>query len=100
MKTIYIIGFLTAILFNTQTKAQDYVVGNPDSENTLFLQNTTEYIPQPPSTDWEPLPDSPDVEVAPPPNRVPEIELQKPIIENDETIIEQQPQPITAQQFD
>ena len=30
----------------------------------------------------------------------PEIELQKPIIENDETIIEQQPQPITAQQFD
>ena len=100
MKIICIISFLIAILFNTQTRAQSYVVGNPDSENTLFLQSTTEYIPPQPSTDWEPLPDSPDVEVAPPPNRVPEIELQKPIIENNETIIEQQPQPLSAQQFD
>ena len=100
MKIIYIAGFLTVILFSAQTKAQSYVVGNPESENTLLLQNTTEYIPQPPSTDWEPLPDSPDVEVAPPPNRMPEIEPQETIIENTDTIIEQQPQPLSAQQFD
>ena len=100
MKIICIISFLTAFFSDTQTRAQSYVVGNPGSENTLFLQNTTEYIPPHPSTDWEPLPDSPGVEVAPPPNRVPEIKPQETIIENNETIIEQQPQPITAQQFD
>ena len=65
--------FLTASL----AKAQDMSasVGNPGSSNTMIITNVTGIADTPPNiplNDFEPLPDSPGVEVAPPPNRIPQ----------------------------
>lgn len=108
MKNNYITYIAATLFFYLPAHAQNYIVGNPGSENTLFLKNTVEYIndqqPETP-TDWEPLPDSPGVEVAPPPNRTPKDTFQaneqpeKVIFENTSTIIEPLPQ-MSSQQFD
>lgn len=108
MKTDYITYTAAALFFYLPAQAQNYIVGNPDSENTLLLKNTVEYInneqPDIP-TDWEPLPDSPGVEVAPPPNRIPQDisqvneQPEKVIFENTSTIIEPLSQ-MQSQQFD
>lgn len=70
------------------------VVGNPGSSNSFFIQETygitTTPAPSEPVS-MEPLPDSPGVEVAPPPGRLPEpAPFQAPDtdIDIDETVIE------------
>jgi len=77
MKNQIIFGtFIYLCLMPAQTLAQDISasVGNPGSLNTMIISNVTGIADAPqniPSDDFEPLPDSPGVEVAPPPSRLP-----------------------------
>lgn len=73
---IILTSFIYLSLAPIQTEAQDIsaTVGNPSSLNTMIVTNVTgiESTPQNLLPNYfEPLPDSPGVEVAPPPNRLP-----------------------------
>ncbi|MBR1605012.1 MAG: hypothetical protein IJ660_02760 [Alphaproteobacteria bacterium] len=80
---IYLIILSALYLLFHQAHAQDIsaVVGNPESNNTLFVTNVTgiQNTPgNPLPNDFEPLPDTPGVEVAPPPNRIPHYNNETP----------------------
>ena len=76
----------------TTAQAQNTIsipVGNLDSTNTL-IETTSEVIvpaPLPPIPDMQPLPNSPNVDVAPPPNRFPEPESMDTDLQINQTMI-------------
>jgi len=90
----FVLGICCALVgISLQANAQnetDANIGNPNSDNTIILEQTYGVVSEPstPSnaqtSDMEPLPDSPNVEVSPPPSQAPKSEEQKPISNNAE----------------
>ena len=96
--TFSIGAFLVWIKVCSAQNTTDAVVGNPGSDNQIFITQTYGLINNNPSMqneDMEPLPGSPGVEVAPPPNRIPEYQnndftpTEVPLININETINEE-----------
>ena len=91
MKGIFIITLAVCVPW-ISVQAQNTLsipIGNLDSTNTLIETNSEIIVPpqQPQIPDMQPLPDSPNVEVAPPPNRLPQPEPMDTDLQINQTVI-------------